>query len=177
MTRPDQTDQTGDFEPLPLADAAQRLGISPNALLQRRKRGTVRAVEVAPRRWLYYVPPVGAAWSQPHAPEPVATQRRDQTDRDALVALLAEIVRENATLHAANAMLSERLRVLQDGGVAVADGSPIALASGDHARRAQNAGDAPETAATMPDTTTAPGSRPGPSTRVRRAWLALRGRE
>lgn len=131
----DQTDQTdrppAGHEPLTIEDAARRLGISVNAVHQRRKRGTLHGRRVA-GKWVVYVPPVGATDQRPTSGRSVATSENRPTDRaesvagvGELVALVDRLVRENvalastaATLAERNRVLGERLAVLEAGTVA-----------------------------------------------------------
>lgn len=131
----DQTNQTdrppAGHEPLTPEDAARRLGISVNAVHQRRKRGTLHGRRVA-GKWVVYVPPVGATDQRPTSARSVATSENRPTDRadsvagvGELVALVDRLVRENvalastaATLAERNRVLGERLAVLEAGTVA-----------------------------------------------------------
>jgi len=118
-------------EPVTVAEAARRLRISRNAVVQRRKRGTLYARQDG-GTWLYWIPTsagvVGRDHRQPGTDQPPPTTPTPGTDHpaagdvSALVALVDRLVRENADLHATaavlqerNAVLSERLLALESG--------------------------------------------------------------
>lgn len=118
-------------EPVTVAEAARRLRISRNAVVQRRKRGTVYARNDG-GTWLYWIPAdagvVGRDHPRPGTDQPPPTAADAPTDHPAtgdissLVGLVDRLVRENADLHATAAVLSERNRVLTERVLALESG-------------------------------------------------------
>lgn len=181
------------YEPLTLAAAANRLGISPNAVIQRRKRGSIYARRVA-GEWRFWLPPVGTPDDDRVRSRSRATGATGTND---LAAVLSDLIRQNADLSATAAVLAERNRVLTErlaaleaGPVAAADVQPepsappipmpepaasARVVAGMPLGRAVAAQDAPNAAEPMRDTTTPERTATG-GNRLRRAWDALRGR-
>lgn len=134
-------------EPVSVGEAARRLRISRNAVVQRRKRGTLFARNDG-GTWLYWIPAtagvVGRDHPRPDTDQPPPTGATTPTDHPAtgdissLVGLVDRLVRENADLHATAAVLQERNRVLSErvlaleSGVRTPDRQETAAVAGDH---------------------------------------------
>ena len=109
----DPTDRDG----LSIDDAAAALRITPNAVRQRMKRGTLHARKTAAswRVWLPTDHDDHAPADRPTTNQPRPTGRTrptDQTDLAPLADLIARLSRENAELAASSAMWQERTRTL-----------------------------------------------------------------
>ncbi len=89
-----------DATPLTLADAAVRVGISPDATRKRLERGTLRG-EKRQGRWLVWLPPDAGRTPQDAAP-----------DLAPLAELIDRLTRDNQELAAATALWEERARFL-----------------------------------------------------------------
>jgi hypothetical protein len=115
------TDQeTTDQRPVSLEEAAERLGITVNAVRQRLKRGTLQGKKT-PAGWVVVVPTNLATTTdhgrsvsdQPSTTGRSATNRPpDQASIAPLAELIAELTRENRDLAAAAALWQERARFL-----------------------------------------------------------------
>ena len=172
----DQTNQPTSAQLLIVEDAARRLGISPNAVVQRRKRGTINAVKVAPHEWRYEVPVVGTVGDRPTPLRSVSTSRTNQTDQSenvALVALVSDLIARNAALTETAAMVGERNRVLSER-LAALEAGPLPEMP---LQRDSSHADATMTS-TATDASSRPvAARPGLRSRLAAAARALVGRE
>lgn len=98
-----------DHEPMLLINAAQRLGISTNAVLQRVKRGTLYAERRDGIRFVWV--PIGEPTDPTDQPEPTTDRPTSRTD---LVAFMEKLVRENGDLRATAAIWQERHDVIRE---------------------------------------------------------------
>lgn len=110
-------------EPVSVGEAARRLRVSKNAVIQRRKRGTLYARNDG-GTWLYWIPTDSGLPGRdrprtqndrlpPTAPD-APTDRPATGDISALVGLVDRLARENAELHATAAVYQERNRLLEE---------------------------------------------------------------
>jgi hypothetical protein len=101
---------TGGAGMVSLAEAALTLGITVNALRQRIKRGTVRAVKTE-AGWLVATnrQPTASSRSTNYQPTTIET-----AGLAPLAAMVADLARDNRELAAAAAVWQERARVLED---------------------------------------------------------------
>ena len=166
----DPTDHPTDHGPVSLAEAADRLGISPNAVRQRLKRGTL-AGHKTPSGWVVIAPtdhPTAAdrgrsathrppEWSRPSADRPT-----DQVDIAPLAELIGDLTRENRRLAETAAILAERNRLLSE--------RLLALEAGSVSTEAAIVGDAPVAAPDAPGSTDRAGAASPPSRRWWRFW-------
>jgi hypothetical protein len=106
-----------DHEPMTIKNAARRLGISQNAVLQRAKRGTLYS-EVIDGKRMVWVPPGGrSVGTKKTTDQPVATTKNeptDQTETAALAGIIDRLVRENREAWSMAAVWQERANVLQE---------------------------------------------------------------
>lgn len=106
-----------DHEPMTINNAARRLGISQNAVLQRAKRGTLYS-EVIDGKRMVWVPPGGrSVGTKKTTDQPVATTKNeptDQTETAALAGIIDRLVRENREAWSMAAVWQERANVLQE---------------------------------------------------------------
>lgn len=98
-----------DHEPMTVENASRRLGISPNAVLQRVKRGTLYQERRDGTRFVW-VPMVGTVGPTGGT---TTTTRRPSANAD-LARLLETLVRDNGDLRATAAIWQERHDVLME---------------------------------------------------------------
>jgi len=158
---PDTPRTPPDAGPLSLADAAVRLGISPDAARKRLERGTLRGEKRNGRWQVSLEPDAAASTDQDATPGDDRTPDASRTPPDAgavveLRTLLAEERQradrylEAATLWQGRALhLEERLKALEAGPTAQDTGEPPITEA---ATRPQEPQDAPAPAATAQDT-------------------------
>ncbi|MDP9471959.1 MAG: sigma-70 region 4 domain-containing protein [Chloroflexota bacterium] len=146
----DHRPTTADPAPVPIEEAAARLGITVNAVRQRIKRGTVEGYKT-PAGWVVVVerPTIATDHTtRPTKPRPTTTDQAGNVDLAPLAAVIADLTRENRQLAEAAAIwqvravqAEERLKQLTAGSDTRADapqGSPFAPGE---ARRVEAASD------------------------------------
>lgn len=106
-----------DHEPMTINNAARRLGISQNAVLQRAKRGTLYS-EVIDGKRMVWVPPGGRSVGTKKTTDQTAATTKnaptDQTETAALAGIVDRLVRENREAWSMAAVWQERANVLQE---------------------------------------------------------------
>ncbi len=161
-----------DSRSLSVAEAARRLGITPDAVRGRLHRGTLYGEKVG-TEWRVFLPDVEAptadrqATQQPPtaaqqdttADQQAATVERQETDRAAdspLVELVADLARRNEDLAAAAAMWQTRAAYLEDRLLALTAGddpppdAPHAAPEPHHGAHPANVAPAPSAPARAP---------------------------
>lgn len=106
-----ENEPTGDrppagYDALDLESAARRLGISANAVNQRRKRGTIYAKKDGDR-WLYWCPPAGTNGRSADATGGTTAAGRRPGGID-VSRLVNDLIRENGDLKISAALWQER---------------------------------------------------------------------
>lgn len=121
-----------DTEPVSIAEAARRLQITKNAVIQRRKRGSLYSRHDG-KRWLVWIPtdagvtgrdPVRPGGDQPPPTTPTtADDHPGGRDISGIVGMLDRALRENADLRVTAALMQERNRVLEERLLALESGA------------------------------------------------------